>query len=265
MTTPFRTTFATTVFAMLAILTIGVPLAYSQSPTPEEEDALVDLDTIKEQVKQRIQDVVQLDERTSLSNAPVAYVGSLVSITTNTLTIKTNEGTQLASTSAVTVVESYPDEDALDLSDMALDAYVAALGFSTDTQVLDARYIIVHDEKPQDETTRVFYGVIVDQDLQDDVITLRNPATNEQLQLTFGKKSLVRYQVSSTEEEEGETDDELPMGQPALVLYTPSDDDDELPVVSDLLVNQVIEASQLESISSLTASDSAQPPELEAY
>jgi hypothetical protein len=215
---------------------------------------LVDPEVVKENVRRRIQEVIKGDS--DIASQPTAYAGTLSSLTDNTLTIATLQGTQLASASADTVYVTIPGSKPADVNDLTIDGYVAVLGYMNGTGVLDSRRILIHAAEPSVSDDRSFFGRISEFD--DGLVTLENSVTGQQLELKLVRTSDLLNATAAGNTITAEEEDII-KGKMALAIYRPEDQPAES-TLSILLLGQLIDAKDYQTA---TSSADDLPPELQ--
>lgn len=126
----------------IIFLTIFFFLPFSisaQESTSSAED-------ITEKVKERLEKVAKEGEVLGES-VKKAYVGTLQSLTQNTLNIKTADSTKQAAVTASAKIIGAKRE-ALKIDDLEIGSFLIVMGYLTDKDVLDARRVVV-SEKPK--------------------------------------------------------------------------------------------------------------------
>lgn len=111
----------------------------AQESTSSAED-------ITKKVKERLEKVAKEGEVLG-ETVKKAYVGTLESLTQNTLTIKTAETTKTAAVADKAKIIGLKRE-ALKIDDLEIGSFLIVMGYATDKNVLDARRVVVSD-KPQ--------------------------------------------------------------------------------------------------------------------
>lgn len=196
----------------MAICLAIPPLALSQTPEASES---APLETIKENVKKRIQEVV---EKKSDSLAETAYIGTLISRTTTSLTLETKNGSQLASGSAQVVVENVSDKAKSSFEDLEIGDYMSIIGTLDSQDVLIATKVLLATE-PKAPINKHFFGLIKSYNEEEDTLTIATPASNEEKVFEFNSKSLIE-QATAADSKELDLDERI-VGLPIVVLYRP--------------------------------------------
>lgn len=208
--------------SLVTSLVLATSPTYSQVSTDSASPSgQLDLDTIKENVKRRIQEVVNLNDTSQNTLKPTAYMGVLTSIANFTLTIETNEGISLASTSAETNYISLPDNDSIEYEDLSLENYVVALGYLDDALVLDTKRVIIEDEVLSDPATSSLYGLTIPS--EDNDILIQNPLDNTQFTCEFTRSTVIES-IDNDTRVEIEEEDILPL-TPTMIVYEPDEDE----------------------------------------
>lgn len=201
----------------LIILFIGLlfcapAVAFSQSPEATES---APLETIKENVKKRIQEVV---EKKTDSLTQTAYIGKLISRTTTSLTLETNNGSQLASGSAQVVVEDVHNNAKSSFEDLEIGDYMSIIGSLDDQDVLIATKVLLSTE-PKPPTTKHLFATVKEYDSEEDVLIAIQPGTNEESTFDITSKSVIEQAISN-ESRELDPINLIP-GMSLVILYKP--------------------------------------------
>ncbi len=204
---------------LLATVMLALPSA-SRSQSPEATES-APLETIKENVKKRIQEVV---EKQSDSLSETAYIGTLISRTTTSLTLETKNGSQLASGSAQIAVKSADSKDDTSFEDLEIGDYMSIIGVLDAQDVLLASNILLAP-KPKQPSTQHLYGVMSDYNEKEDTLTVSLLPSQEQKVFELTAKSVIE-QATTQEARELEAA-QLTTGLPLIVVYqagaTPED------------------------------------------
>jgi len=154
------------------IIALATPVIAQDTATDSSQ---IDPNTIKENIKKRIQQVVQNTKADTIQKK-TAYLGVINSITPNSITIEdAGGGTKQASTSGFTSYIDTSSKKTLKREDASIGDYVAALGFiGKDTEVLDARRFLILRSPPKNPEKTSFYGSISQIDLKKNRLYLTN-------------------------------------------------------------------------------------------
>jgi hypothetical protein len=234
--------------SVVASLLILPSLVFSQSPEASES---APLDTIKENVKKRIQEVV---EKNTDTFTETAYIGTLSSRTTTSLTLETKNGSQLASGSAQVIVENASNKAKSSFEDLEIGDYMSIVGMLDAQDVLIAERILLATE-PKAPINKHFFGLVSSVDTQEDTLTITTLPSNEEKVLELNSKSLIEQ---ATPKESREIALELiPASTPIIVVYAPG----TTPQDSPTLVHAVIKVNEFlePSITPTSANTSPSP------
>jgi hypothetical protein len=226
-----------TVAGLTISLLLWLPVR-AQSPTTEvaSTSAEVDFEVIKENVKKRLQEVVQDKVLGDITKEKVAIFGTLKSRAGNTLTIEADNSIKLASTSAQTQVVRIPSAGDLTLDDVSLDDYVVALGYSGFDEVLDTRKIIIQRTPPAMSQYKTAFGRIATYSTKDFLLTLTNPADEAKSTYIVSRKAVIQQAFTNDEYVDLPRNQSLPENKYALVIYMPSEDKEEDHVAYRVLI-----------------------------
>ncbi len=240
-----------------ALLTSYLPVYSQESSSSASSAADLDLESIKENVKRRIQEVVNTQDKSDTDQTPTAYMGMLTSIANLTLTIESKQGVKLASTSAETSYIALPDNDSIEFDLLSLDDYIVALGFLDDSQVLITKRVIVEDQPLKDPLTNSFYGLTIPSEDVD--ILIQNPHSNEQFSCKTTKST--KYEAIENDiRQQIEAEDILPL-TPTMIIYEPDEDEPETSYCLNILQNSSAQAPNV-NLSPAATPSAQQPPEL---
>lgn len=102
-------------------------------------------DEVKQNIKERLEKAAKEEGAVLGKTDKKAYVGTLESLTQNTLTIKTLSGSkQVAVAENAKIIGA--KREALKVDDLEIGSYLIAMGFTTDNDFLDGRRIVVTDK-----------------------------------------------------------------------------------------------------------------------
>jgi hypothetical protein len=118
----------------------------SPSPSPADPPASADASTVQEDIKNRIQQVIDQNKTNTSTDHQIkrAIVGQVQKINAESITIKTLHSTETARVAdGSTVILSMPSMQAAQEADVELDAYVIAMGFVADDGVVDVHRLLI--------------------------------------------------------------------------------------------------------------------------
>lgn len=217
----------------LILTLLALPLTvYSQTP-PATDSA--QLDTIKENVIKRIQEVVQ-DKTNNPQTQLVAWIGTLYSITGNTLNIQANDDTRLASTSAQTAYVRIPGNTTIEFDDLSIDEYTIAIGTLKDTEVLNTLRVIVQTTPPPPPSYKVVSGLVIAYDETDFTLNLQAIGSEPPQVYTIGRSTDVFLISEDGTKSPSRRTESIPPQSHVLVVYGPHDEGDDI-IASEVLIN----------------------------
>jgi hypothetical protein len=199
---------------------LSAAVATAQEATSSAD---IDPDTIKENIKKRIEQVVR-EQRTDRPQKKIAFLGTISSITPNSITLETAGGNvEQASTSATTVYVETNTSRTVNQEDVSIGDFVAALGFrDQNTSVLDARRLLVMRNPPVIPKKSSFYGSIKNIDTRRNRIELTSVSQDETKLFLLSAKSLISVANPNGLTNQEITVEELNQGQMAMVIFTPA-------------------------------------------
>jgi hypothetical protein len=220
----------------ILLLCLSTKPLFAISPSPSASPSGdIDPEMIKENIKKRIEQVVK--SQTDSDKKKIAYLGTLSSETTNSFTIETTQGgVKQASTSAYTTFIDVANKNKeVKFEDVSLGDYVAALGFlNEDTEVLDARRILVLRATPDKPAKKSFYGTIEKIDAKKSTITIINAKQNLTKVFSYTSKTDSNSQTESSRKTPIAIKD-IPVGTKVIVTFTPKSSN-EGEIITTLLV-----------------------------
>jgi len=214
------------------ILTL-LPLSHPALALAQSEDATsssnVDPETVKENIKKRIQKAVEnnTSEMLGIKMGPIiGWVGTIESITSDSLTIVSTDTSRIVAVptnaSIVRTSAGVKKSDAK-LEDLAIGDFIIAMGRVDDDDVLNTIRIVAADTKPMPITKKVVLGQITDIDSKADLITITPPNGSTPVILELTTKSALRQK---------DTGDKLKLtnldpGDQIVAIYEPDSKDPE--------------------------------------
>ncbi len=190
--------------------------------TPATTSSPIDPDSIKDNIKERIKQVVESSSPTALgitNSEPKGWVGSVESIANETLTITSETTSRLVSFSPNVVI--IKDEEEVDLEDIAIEDSIIAMGIVDENDILEAKRILVLEEAPTKSTKKTLIGTVVETDLIEDSIFLNTSQSLEPIEVFVTRSSIINQDISQSEEID--IVDLNPQDQ-VLVIYQPDSD-----------------------------------------
>lgn len=219
-----KKTLITLILLVFCLLTaIPTPLVIAQNEPNSTSSSEIDPDTIKENIKKRIEQVIQ-EQRSDKPQKKVALLGTIDSITPNSIIIETTDKSiKQASISAQTVYVQTATNKIVSREDASIGDFVAALGFmQPEIDVLDARRLLILGKAPAPPPKTSFYGSITAIDTKKNRLELTNPSTNETKLFSISPKSPIEITQTNSPTTTKITLEELNLKQLALVIYTPA-------------------------------------------
>ena len=224
------------IIALLFLLSISFPITplFAATPKPSSESAEIDPETIKENIKKRIEQAAKSQPQDLKKKT--AFLGTLSSITTNSFVLETEQGgAKQASTSAATTVIELPRNKEIKFADVSIGDHITALGFINETtKVLDARRILVLKEPPVKPSKKTAFGSIVETDFKKSLLTINVP-TNEQ-SLTFKVNSKTKFSLSDGSITVNKADlKTATLNSKVAIIYQPAENGKGTPVATTVL------------------------------
>lgn len=210
------------IIPLFCLLTVFAAAGYAA-----EDDASgssdIDPDTIKENIKRRIEQVAR-DQKTDKLEKKIAYLGIINSMTPNSISLETTDGNvEQASTSADTVYIETKTSKEVKREDASIGDFVAALGFMKNgVEVLETKRVLILRDPPARPKKTSFFGSITSIDTKKNRIALTNPADNQTKTFSLSTKSQVSVSQPNSLTNQDITIEELNLGQLALVIYNPT-------------------------------------------
>lgn len=153
------------IFTALTIALIGasllVPMIYAQVEIETATSSAVSPAVIEDNIKRRIQQVLDKSQVETVSNQIMAYVGLLESVTNQNLTMTINGRSEFVAISSETLVRDLDDES-VNLEELEIGGTVVAIGAYDTQQLLQAGQIISLEEAPKRSDKKTVLGKIVD-------------------------------------------------------------------------------------------------------
>lgn len=215
----------------IILFSLVIILAPSQISAIEEkaeadqstESAGIDPDTIKENIKKRIEQVIR-DQRDTKPEKKTAYLGTISSMTPNSFTLETNQGNiEQASTSAYTTYIDISTNKEVKQEDASIGDFVAALGFITsDNEVLDTRRLLILKTPPPKPKKSSFFGSISNIDIKKNRIEISSIDKSQTKLFSISAKTTIKTSNPNQLTSQDLTIEELNLGQVGLIIYTPA-------------------------------------------
>jgi hypothetical protein len=243
--------------SLVLITTIIMSLTLPSTVASQSASTSADIDEIKENVKQRIQDVVKIKGEKSIILTPIAFTGKLLSLANDTLTIETISGVKLASVSASTTYAKLPEGTLTQLDEVAIEDYVLALGYLNGTDVLDTRRVLTQKTIPTPSEKRSLYGKLSYNE-EEDLFSLTPYDSQDPLTLRYNRNSDIFYETSLDQRLPFDADDPVPTNAVALAIFSESSNSNPS-LVSTMLIRTPPDSPQE---STATSSASTIPAEL---
>ncbi|MDO8599895.1 MAG: hypothetical protein Q7R44_00585, partial [bacterium] len=129
-------------FVLLFISFLVSPSVFAQDSTPSGSTS-----TSSSSIRDKVREAIE-----NLTNKPRAVLGNLEQISDTTLQIKDDDGKlkQVATTidTKYAKISKAGKKTEIKFTDLALGDFVAALGFKNGNDILEAKRVIIYEEKP---------------------------------------------------------------------------------------------------------------------
>ena len=222
-------------FAFFILIIYSSKLATAQEGSSSSN---VDSDAVQESIKKRIQQAVQNNQSDLAidANTPIGWIGTLESLTDQSITISVNGLSQQVSISASTIILD-EDEESLNLEDLEINNAIVAIGMVDDNNILNATKILTSEQLPKKPQKVSILGRI------ESIIT-RQRSFNI---IPLGKTEILTMTYSSTtnytqgfSEQQSLAIADFDESDMVIAIYEPDDDDiDQL----NLLTLHLIESA----------------------
>lgn len=215
-----KSIFAATFFFGLT-LTLGQIHSGVFAQESTDSATTVDPETVKENIKKRIQEVVTEGQNVlGLQTAIKGWTGQIETITTDTITLTSEDQTRLVAINTDTAIVR-AGKDAK-LADLSIGDFVIAMGSPDSNGILNTLRLVASDEEPDKPKQRVIYGPITEINIKKNTLMVDSgEGTNT---LTLSKTSKLTENLP----EESFKIDLLNSGDEAIIIYTVDDKDPSL-------------------------------------
>jgi hypothetical protein len=203
------------------ILTAYPAYAASPSPSPSPSD---NSSTVNENLKKRLQEsLASSDDTTTATQDTKGYIGKIKDIIKDTVIMEDKDGKKdLKLTSTTNIVRS-PGSSAIKSDDMRIGDYIIAIGIPKETDVLEAKRLIVSIDPIQTSTKTSGFGTI--SKLSKTSLTLLVEGSDKVIEVNT--KSLYKSAVATIDFAD------LSLGD--TVIYTATKDDDDILTASVIM------------------------------
>lgn len=178
------------VFALMSVTaqsTFALTATKSASPTATSSGALNE-EIIKQNTIDRIQKILdEKSEKASQALKKRAFVGKVLRVTTESLSIETLRGEQNVKVSAKSTVLLFPKMQSLQLSDIEIGGFAIVMGYINSDDVLEAKRILVVQTPLFPVKKKVMIGRVIDLSTTVLSLKLRN---NEEEKISVSKKTI---------------------------------------------------------------------------
>lgn len=195
----------------------------------------IDPETIKENIKRRIEQVVKTQK--TETQKKTAFLGTLNSVTTNSFSIQTPEGeVKQASNAAFIAVVELPKSKEIKFEDISIGDYIAALGYLNETtKVLDVRRILVLRNPPEASPRKTAYGIITSIDAKKNVMKMKSPKSSDELSFKISAKTSIQVTADGIRKQSIELKS-IPINSQTIVIYTPPKSTTDNSVATSVLI-----------------------------
>jgi hypothetical protein len=203
------------------ILTAYPAYAASPSPSPSPSD---NSSTVNENLKKRLQESLSTTgEETISTQNTLGYIGKIKDIIKDTVIMEDKDGKKdIKLTSNTTIVRS-PGSTTIKPQDMRIDDYIIAIGTPIDSEVLEAKRLIVSIDPIQTTTKTTGFGTI--SKLSKTSLTL----------LVDGSDKIITINVKTIYKSPVATIDFTDLSLGDTVIYTAAKDDNDVLTASVIM------------------------------
>lgn len=206
------------------LLTFHFSLAQASSPSPSPTPSPSDTtSTINENLKKRLQESLQDGDAPQSPQNTKGYIGKIKDIIKDTIIMQDKDGNKDIKFNANTTIIRSPGNATIKPQDMRIDDYLIAIGTPVDSEVLDAKRLIVSIDPIQNTTKTTGFGTI--SKLSKTSLTLLVDGSDKSV--TINTKTLYKSPVATidfTDLSAGDT-----------VIYTAAKDDDDVLTASVIM------------------------------
>ena len=203
------------------ILTAYPTYAVSPSPSPSPSD---NTSTINENLKKRLQEsLVAEDEKSVSPSNTKGYIGKIKDIIKDTVIMQDKDGNKDIKFNENTTILRSPGNATIKPQDMRIDDYIIAIGTPIDSEVLDAKRLIVSIEPIQTTSKTTGFGTI--SKLSKTSLTL----------LVEGSDKLISINTKTLYKSPVATIDFTDLSLGDTVIYTATKDDDDVLTASVIM------------------------------
>ena len=208
----------------IALILTAYP-TYAASPSPSPSPSPSDnSSTINENLKKRLQEsLVADDEKSVTPSTTKGYIGKIKDIIKDTVIMQDKDGNKDIKLSANTTIVRSPGNATIKPQDMRIDDYIIAIGSPIDSEVLEAKRLIVSIDPIQTTSKTTGFGTI--SKLSKTSLTLLVDGSDKIVTITA--KTLYKSPVATIDF----TD--LSLGD--TVIYTATKDDDDILTASVIM------------------------------
>lgn len=192
--------------------------------SPTSTNSAIPEEQIEDNIRQRIQQAVERNQTTSTQQNIKAYVGTLDSITDQSLSLVMETVTEFIKINPETAIVDEDNESVL-LENLAIDGGAVIIGYHDTNNIFQAIQIIDLEEVPQKTDKQLQLGTIIDINTRTRQIEILTQPNQETLLLTLLRSVQLRENL---DEEEALTLTDLNETDQVLVIYTPDEEDNNL-------------------------------------
>lgn len=249
---PYRHLLTRSLFILL--LGLGLTLLFSSRIFGQENEATPSIseETIKENIRERLQDVVKSANTEANSPSPEttkrAWAGLLTDITNSTLTLTVKSEVKQAKLSAGTVIVD-AKRQTIEPDELEIDTFVIAMGYLTAEGVLDTRRVVESPE-PSPLTLTAYFVTI--ERIDDEILTVKNMSDDNSWELSLEKNVLITHSV------DGQSSDieleDLKVGDELVIIGSQNSD---TPTTLDTTNIHLVSSRTIPAVESVEATPSA--------
>ena len=183
------------IFVFLIISSLVFLPLQAMAQTEEEASPSPDDERIKQQVQERIENVLKAADESRKK----ALIGTLKAIANSALTIETSLGdaqAKLATDAAIINI----DREEIELDDLAIGSKLIIMGYAVDETLLEAKRIAVREKFQTPETEPVF-GFVTDISSEEEALTIKHPKTETVYLIEVGSSTTITKKIDEEVEE----------------------------------------------------------------
>jgi len=208
-------------FLVLPARAISPTLTPTTTPTEIPSGSIEEkIQEIRDEVKKKVREKIEETKK----GMKAAYIGEITDITDSSLTITTFKGVSSIKVATDTAIINLGNKK-IALKDLEIGNFIIAMGYIADTNLLEAKRIIVIN-KPKIVIREVAFGKVTDISTDEKILTVKNEKKNLLYTIEVTDKTIITKKIDGKVKKVKFAD--VVIGDRIVAIGTPSENENKI-------------------------------------